>query len=204
MLTLPALARRSRQDADDWQRTDGGMWLPRVPLRGGIVRRGMGHGFEPAGCCCEVEGCVDPCSGTVPSTVQVDVEGVGYGACSNAECDVLNGTYVLSRVPGQFAWSLSLWSPLNEIVICSSPYQNILQSITISVTCEEPGTYYAECHFAFSAVGKYAFLFFRSATQNTPFDCSAFSGLVCDFVATKPDGTGDWICQGGTATVTAL
>ena len=48
-----------RRRADDWQRTDGGVWLPRagdVPLRGaGMVRRGMGFGFEPAGCCCEEE-----------------------------------------------------------------------------------------------------------------------------------------------------
>ena len=46
-----------RRRADDWQRTDGGVWLPRagdVPLRGaGMVRRGMGFGFEPAGYCCE-------------------------------------------------------------------------------------------------------------------------------------------------------
>lgn len=60
-MTLPTRAHRRRYD--DWQRTDGGVWLPRaadVPLRGaGMVRRGMGFGFEPAGCCCGVsnEGC---------------------------------------------------------------------------------------------------------------------------------------------------
>lgn len=52
MSILPARVRRRRPDADDWQRTDGGVWLPRAPLRGGMVRRGMGFGFEPAGCCC--------------------------------------------------------------------------------------------------------------------------------------------------------
>jgi hypothetical protein len=63
MWTQPIPVRRKRQ-ADDWQRTDGGVWLPRagdVPLRGaGMVRRGMGFGFEPAGCCCEVPGNCGP------------------------------------------------------------------------------------------------------------------------------------------------
>jgi hypothetical protein len=59
MLTPPTPARRRRRD--DWRRSDGGVWLPgaadvpRVagdPMRGGMTRRGMGSGFEPAGCCC--------------------------------------------------------------------------------------------------------------------------------------------------------
>lgn len=54
MLTLPT--RAHHRQADDWQRTDGGVWLPRNPMRGaGMVRRGMGFGFEPAGCCCGEE-----------------------------------------------------------------------------------------------------------------------------------------------------
>ena len=61
MLTPRIPARRRRRG--DWHRSDGGVWLPgaadvpRVagdPMRGaGMVRRGMGMGFEPAGCCCK-------------------------------------------------------------------------------------------------------------------------------------------------------
>ena len=64
MWTRPTPARRRRRD--DWHRSDGGLWLPgaadvpRVagdPMRGaGMVRRGMGFGFEPAGCCCKQPG----------------------------------------------------------------------------------------------------------------------------------------------------
>ena len=64
MLTPPTRAHHRR--ADDWRRSDGGLWLPgaadvpRVagdPMRGaGMVRRGMGFGFEPAGCCCKQPG----------------------------------------------------------------------------------------------------------------------------------------------------
>lgn len=211
MLTPRIPARRRRRD--DWHRSDGGVWLPgaadvpRVagdPMRGaGMVRRGMGLGFLPAGCCCGEEGCVNACSGDVPSSIQVDVAGVGYGACSAEQCDVLNATYVLSRVGTEFRWYINLWSPLHEIVICSSPYQNILQSLTVAAACDEPGTYYLQCHFAFTS-SEYNFIFFRSETQDTPFDCAAFSSLVCDFADIKPDGYPDYICQGGTATVTAL
>ena len=103
MLTLPTRARRRRRD--DWHRSGGGVWLPgaagaagaadvpRVagdPMRGaGMVRRGMGFGFEPAGCCCgegETEGCgdygpmlYDPAN----QYIVVSVEGaVGTGLCA--------------------------------------------------------------------------------------------------------------------------
>lgn len=66
MLTPPARVHR-RHDPDDWQRTDGGVYVPRVPMRGGMVRRGMGFGFEPAGCCCGAP-CAT-CHETVPCCI---------------------------------------------------------------------------------------------------------------------------------------
>ena len=102
MLTLQTRARRRRRD--DWHRSDGGVWLPgaadvpRVagdPMRGaGMVRRGMGFGFEPAGCCCG-EGCGDYGPMLHDARYQyivVSVDGVVgqnfcYGPCSAADGD---------------------------------------------------------------------------------------------------------------------
>lgn len=81
MLTPPTPARRRRRD--DWHRSDGGVWLPgaadvpRVagdPMRGaGMVRRGMGFGFEPAGCCCGEEGCSAPVCVESPDDMEWDL-----------------------------------------------------------------------------------------------------------------------------------
>ena len=111
MLTLPTRARRRRRD--DWHRSGGGVWLPgaadvpRVagdPMRGaGMVRRGMGFGFEPAGCCCgegETEGCgdygpmlYDPAN----QYIVVSVEGaVGTGLCAGSVHNV-NRDHELSK-----------------------------------------------------------------------------------------------------------
>ena len=94
MLTRPTPARRKYRDPDDWQRTDGGVWLPRDPLRGaGMVRRGMGFGFEPAGCCC---GCCMPTyTGTLPEYLQVDISGTIGSYCADEECAELDGTYIV-------------------------------------------------------------------------------------------------------------
>lgn len=111
MLTLPTRARR-RHDPDDWQRTDGGVWLPRVadaPLRGaGMVRRGMGFGFEPAGCCCGGEEFA-PCTycnlfgyeyDVTLSGLFNNIDGKGYtrpfGYNDVKGADAINGTHRLT------------------------------------------------------------------------------------------------------------
>jgi len=98
--------RRQRNNAESWHRSDGGVWLPgaadaadvpRVagdPMRGaGIVRRGMGFGFEPAGCCCVTGGCgeygpmlYDPSS----QTAIITIAGMPTSPC---DCSPFNGVW---------------------------------------------------------------------------------------------------------------
>ena len=105
MLTPPTRAHHRR--ADDWHRSDGGLWLPgaadvpRVagdPMRGaGMVRRGMGMGFEPAGCCCEetAEGCGDYGPFAYDYSNQawlVEIDGVENGS---VDCSAVNNSFLL-------------------------------------------------------------------------------------------------------------
>ena len=104
MLTLPTLAHH--RHADDWQRTDGGVWLPRDPMRGaGMVRRGMGFGFEPAGCCCvssPCKGCTD-CFGNYDDEYDLTFSGIvnnpDYTLCSPVDCSIFNATFRVTKDP---------------------------------------------------------------------------------------------------------
>lgn len=93
MLTPLARVRRNRRhDPDDWQRTDGGVYVPRVPMRGGMVRRGMGFGFEPAGCCCEVDDRCVVCNES-HVTLEFDVTLSGFGGFFTPDCRYFNDTF---------------------------------------------------------------------------------------------------------------
>lgn len=124
MLTLPT--RAHHRHADDWQRTDGGVWLPRVPMRGGMTRRGMGFGFEPAGCCCEEPLCNCNCENCAP----VNGEYINNAPCcwkvvisgitttdpvDCGTCNYFNRTYYLSqRTPGECIWSTTVSAPCTQ------------------------------------------------------------------------------------------
>ena len=63
--------------------------------------------LSPAGCCCEE--CQYCESGTLPTSMQIDVVGVANGDCNN--CAAINGSYVLDLqqelpVPNRCAWLL--------------------------------------------------------------------------------------------------
>lgn len=144
MLTLPTPARRRRRD--DWHRSDGGVWLPRDPLRGaGMVRRGMGFGFEPAGCCCgDFVLCPFPqpcgnCEEGEPEfgdNMPVTVTGI-FGECEDCErydsllnisvpfprnlsgCLWRPGRYYLTNISCWLAWPEVEWSLL--LLGCKNP-----------------------------------------------------------------------------------
>jgi hypothetical protein len=134
MLTPPTRAHHRR--ADDWRRSDGGLWLPgaadvpRVagdPMRGaGMVRRGMGMGFEPAGCCCGDEGCGTYYSMEYDYTGQsILVDGSGIGNYGWGDCLWMNDAYELTVASGfanypfycQVTWSLTVIDPLRTITV---------------------------------------------------------------------------------------
>ena len=127
MLTPPTRAHHRRRD--DWRRSDGGLWLPgaadvpRVagdPMRGaGMVRRGFGLGFEPAGCCCEFVLCPFPlscgnCQEGEPEygdDMPVTVTGIS-GECIDCERydNILNISRPFIRsYPGSCFWSSYLY-----------------------------------------------------------------------------------------------
>lgn len=120
MWTRPTHVRRRRRD--DWRRGDGGLWLPehpgalvpRVPMRGGMTRRGMGMGFEPAGCCCG--GCGTYYSMEYDYTGQsILVDGSGI-TNNGGKCLWMNDQYELTDVSAsgdyprncQVTWSLTM------------------------------------------------------------------------------------------------
>ena len=103
--------RRQRNNAESWHRSDGGVWLPgaagaadvpRVagdPLRGaGMVRRGMGFGFEPAGCCCGDASCVTCTLCRAPCVTGFTLE---IPAFPESGCEDAEGTWFVPFV-GQF------------------------------------------------------------------------------------------------------
>lgn len=108
MLTRPTPARRRRRD--DWHRTDGGVWLPcagDVPLRGaGVVRRGMGFGFEPAGCYCGGE--TIECTRCNLLDAEYDITISGYADSTSTHplcgetiatgCNAINGTHRITFI----------------------------------------------------------------------------------------------------------
>jgi hypothetical protein len=133
MLTPPTPAHHRR--ADDWRRSDGGVWLPgaadvpRVagdPMRGaGMTRRGMGFGFEPAGCCCEAGG-ID-CTHCTALDSEYDITLSGFSdttywtsQCGNnvaTGCTGLNGTFrVAFTDQGLFAPYECYWRGLAGVV----------------------------------------------------------------------------------------
>jgi hypothetical protein len=123
MLTPPTRAHHRR--ADDWRRSDGGLWLPgaadvpRDPMRrAGMVRRGMGMGFEPAGCCCETG---VQCSHCTLLDSEYDITLSGFedttywisqcGTNVATGCDVINGTHRVayrSEISGVCRWDYGL------------------------------------------------------------------------------------------------
>jgi hypothetical protein len=139
MLTRPTPARRRRRD--DWHRTDGGVWLPgaadvpRVagdPMRGaGMVRRGMGFGFEPAGCCCTTGGCGEygACLYPPADTILASISGV---VDDERDCVWANGDYEAASPYGDYTppycvTSWSLW--FNRNIPCYGIYSCLIQVV---------------------------------------------------------------------------
>lgn len=126
-------ARAHHRRADDWHRTDGGVWLPGagdvpraadVPMRGaGMVRRGMGFGFGPAGCCCEADFVDCTQCANLDYEYDVTISGfedtitstVGCGDTTVTGCESLNGTF-------RVAWLYEL-APF-DVGICDGAFGN--------------------------------------------------------------------------------
>jgi hypothetical protein len=142
MLTRPTPARRRRRD--DWHRSDGGVWLPGDPLRGaGMVRRGMGMGFEPAGCCCDTTEPIEVncCSETsVPAYVSLTLSGTPEGALYG------DGTYILeneTRVGGSegCAWIYGTYGESENMYFrMCLPYVAPYDPVMVTRDTEEPGS----------------------------------------------------------------
>lgn len=189
MLTLPARVRRNRRhDPDDWQRTDGGVYVPRVPMRGGMVRRGMGMGFEPAGCCC-VYSCTG-CSDVIPQTLEVDCTFTGFGATTKCpNCPDLNDTFRLT-------WREGVQSPYCQwqYQFDPSPCFSVDFIVLRFAANYTPGTYGWELAIQFEIDGRlYDSYVFKSLEVTNEWNCNAFEEHTFNLVFqewTYPEG--DW------------
>ena len=210
MLTLQTRAHRRRYD--DWHRSDGGVWLPggadvpRVagdPMRGaGMVRRGMGLGFLPAGCCCGCPPAGSRCIGGFPDYLQVDLADLSAaGECSSEACAAIEGSYILphltyqpstweSSLPGEMCTRGDRFWRIQASVVCHPT--TLVWSLNVVIQTQYPWSpgYAASTH-----------TWYRKLDSQPV--CSDFDAVELSFYSSgtpyEPAR-----CTGGTATVTAL
>lgn len=218
MWIRPTPARRRRRD--DWHRSDGGVWLPGagdvpraadVPLRGaGMVRRGMGFGFEPAGCCCAH--CAPVYYGTPPEYLQVDIAGTLGSYCTDEQCAAFDGTYIVGPGEAKGCYSVGsncrYWEGTISPGIPTCGYGPTINRIAVMLDCSYDGFVWStsgepcgpgpvwRIWLASSSVS--AWLKYWLNVSNPDF--SAFESVVVPY--RQSDGTN--FCADGTATVSLV